>query len=112
MRSASGTPRALVIWPPVRLASPGGGADAEKPREEENQSMAELSSEEIIQKIRERMAEKDEAIREQMMQLQQIEEQVKEKDTLIQELQERIGQLENEASEHGDLLKKLNEVLD
>jgi len=87
-------------------------AGTEKKQEEETGSMTDLSSDEIIQKIQERMAEKNEAIREQMMQLQQIEEQVREKDALIQELQERIGQMESSAVKHDELLQKLNEVLD
>jgi len=74
--------------------------------------MADLSNEEIIQRVQEKLTEKNEVIREQLIQLQQKEESLQEKDRRIQELEAKIAALEQGAGSRDDLIKRLNEVLE
>lgn len=67
--------------------------------------MSDSAYDEIIQKIKEKMAEKDEIIG-------QLMAQVNEKDVKIEELQAKLKESEAGAKQHEDLLAKLREVID
>lgn len=74
--------------------------------------VSQLSNDEVISRVLQKIKEKDEVIREQMVQLEDKEVQLKQRDELIQELQERISQLEKSGSEREELIAKLNDLLD
>ena len=67
--------------------------------------MAKISNEDIIKKVLAKMAEKDEIIKEQQLQIQGLQ-------TTIQGLESKLKQAESAADIHEDLLTRLNEVLD
>ena len=67
--------------------------------------MAKISNEEIIKKVLAKMAEKDEIIKEQQLQIQGLQ-------TTIQDLESKLKQAESSAASHDDLLTRLSEVLD
>jgi len=85
------------------------------PLKAENRAMSEvaqLSNQEVVSRIQQKMQEKDEVIREQMVQLEEKEQSLKQRDELIQELQERISQLEKSAQAREELVSSLSVLLD
>lgn len=74
--------------------------------------LMEITNEQVILRVQQKIKEKDEVIQELMTQLEEKEQSLKERDQLIQELQERINQLEKSAENREQLIAALNQVLD
>jgi hypothetical protein len=67
--------------------------------------MADISTEEIIKVVKEKLAQKTNVIREQQAQIQDLENQ-------ILELQQQLTDCRKSAQEHDMLVKGLAEILD
>ncbi len=73
---------------------------------------AKLSNEEIVQRVLQKIKEKDEVILAQQIQLEEKDQDLKKRDDMIQELQERINELESSARAREELMTQLSAVLD
>ncbi|OPZ17047.1 MAG: hypothetical protein BWZ10_01286 [candidate division BRC1 bacterium ADurb.BinA364] len=68
-----------------------------------------MNSDEIIKMVQQKVEEKNEVIREQLLQLQDKEQQIAEKDAKIAELEAKIAEFEHSAE---SLAARLSEVLE